>query len=287
MTCSFTPFGDGSRVVSLWDMLRFYANTFVEVLNTLSQLEGVLGLAVLNKTVEIPDSVLVYVGSQVKNLHEQLQKLGLPVSAEKANELDFGLTTPVLGVSPSTRYKMVKQNSEELRRRIADELKGKVFFYISDHVGLLSDSMPFGEQVDEAFPSARYDISEAGRCLALRRSTACVLHLMRALEVALASLAAALGQSMTASTWNKILRVLETEIRSRDKKALGEKWSAEDEQFFAEAATHFTLIKNAWRNNAMHGRDKYTEEQAEEIYDCVRSFMNHLSGRLSEAGQAA
>ena len=256
----------------------------MEVFNTLSQLEGVLGLAKLDKTFEIPDSLLLYAGSQVKNLHEQLQELGLPVSAEKANELYFGLTTSVPGVSPSTRCQVVKQNSEELRRRVAAELKGKAIYYVSDHVDLLTDSPLFGDKVDGAFPSAQYDITEAGRCLALRRPTACVVHLMRALEVALASLAKALGQNITTQTWNTILNVLEAEIRSRDKKTLGEKWREEDEQFFAEAATHFRMIKNAWRNHAMHAKDKYTDEEAENIYDSVHSFIRHLSDRLSEEG---
>ena len=232
----------------------------------------------------VSDPLLLYAGSQVKRLHEQLQELGLSVSAVKANDLYFRLTTSVPGVSPSTRFQIVQQDSEELRRRIVDELEGKVFFYISDHVELLSDSMPFGEQADEAFPSARYDISEAGRCLALRRPTACVLHLMRVLEVALGGLAVALSLIPTDGNWNTILNDIEKEIRARSKATHGQEWKDKGEPFFAEAATHFRFIKNGWRNHAMHGRDIYTEERAEEIYDSVRSLMNHLSERLSEEG---
>ena len=57
---------------------------------------------------------------------------------------------------------MIKKDIEELRQRVADELEGRVFFYIFDHVELLSAHAPFGEQVIEAYPSAQYDISEAG-----------------------------------------------------------------------------------------------------------------------------
>ena len=159
-----------------------------------------------------------------------------------------------------------------------------MFFYISDHVGLLSDPLPFGESVDEAFPSARYDISEAGHCLALRRPTACIVHLMRALEVGLSYLAVALDMSLTSENWNTILNLIEKEIRSRTKESHGEKWKTEDEPFFTESATHFRLVKNAWRNHAAHARDKYTDQEAEEIYGSVRSFMRHLSKRLSEEG---
>ena len=274
-------------MVSLWDMLRFHANNFVEVFNYLNTLEYMLGLAKWNNTAEIPDALLLHVGNHVKKLREQLQELGLSVSAKKADELYFGLTTQVPGVSSNTRYQMVKQNSEELRQRVQDELEGKALYYVSDHVDLLSDSPLFGEQVDDAFPSARYDITEAGHCLALRRSTACVLHLMRALEPSLASLAAALGVDHADTNWQNIIDRIEKEIGSRNKGTHGKKWKNEDEPFFAEAATHFRMIKNAWRNHAMHAKDKYTDEEAEKIYDSVNFFMRHLSDRLSEEGQSS
>ena len=258
MTCSFTPFGGGSRVVSLWDMLRFHADKFVDVFNTLKLVEDML------TTPESPlknEGTLSFIEDEVKKLHEQLLELNLNLSAKEASRLRFGLTNISLD-EPEVWSGYFKKHSEQLRVIVADELEGKAIYYVSDHVNLLSDSPLFGDKVDGAFPSAQYDISEAGRCLALRRSTACVVHLMRALEVALASLANVLGRSMTTQTWNTTLNVLETEIRSRDKKTLGEKWREEDEQFFAEAATHFRLIKNAWRNHAAHAKAKYTDEEA-------------------------
>ena len=223
-------------------------------------------------------------GFQVEQLIGQLEDLGLKVSAKKAHQLHYVLTQ----IGPDKRSEIwgtiVQKHVNELRERVADELEGKAIYYISDRVDLLSETPLFGEQVDEALPSARYDISEAGRCLALRRPTACVLHLMRALESGLKPLAAALDVNDTDANWQNIIDRIEKEIRSRNKGTHGEEWKNEHEQFFAEAATHFRLVKNAWRNHAMHGRDKYTEEQAEGIYESVRSFMRHLSERLSEGG---
>lgn len=57
---------------------------------------------------------------------------------------------------------------------------------------------------------------------------------------------------------------------------------ADEEQWFAEAATHFRTIKNAWRNYAMHGRDAYDEPRAKAIFESVKAFMQHLATRLSE-----
>ena len=272
-------------MVSLWEMLRFHAKSFVEGFNYLIQLEIMVGLTQFNNTLEIQESQLLFIGNHVKNLREQLQELGLSVSAKKAGELCFGLTTPVHGVSSSARYQLLQKNSEELRQRVEDELEGKALYYVSDHVDLLSGAPLFGEQVDDAFPSARHDIAEAGCCLALRRSTACVLHLMRALEPGLASLAAALEVDHANTNWQTIIDRMESKITSRNKGTNDEKWKNEDKPFFAEAATHFLMIKNAWRNHAMHGKDKYADEEAKKIYESVKSFMHHLSKRLSEEGQ--
>ena len=278
MTCSFTPSGGGSRVVSLWDMLRFYADQFVEVCNYLNRVEALM--AQPQSLLQIGGLLNFYAG-ELDKLRDHLKEMNLPISAKQARRLHTVLTS-FNDNSPDAVGQVIKQYSEELTERIADELEGRTFFCVSDHVGLLSNPLPFGESVDEAFPSARYDISEAGHCLAFRRPTACVMHLMRALEVSLASLATGLGLILTTKNWHTILDGIAKEIKSRNKHTHGQQWEEENESFFAEAATHFLMIKNAWRNHAMHGKDKYTDEEAEKIYDSVKSFMRHLSERLSE-----
>ena len=282
MSFLFAPVGGGSRIVSLWEMLRFYADMFVEVINGLNLVETMLGkpeIFLRNK------SMVDHYAGKVNELREHLEETNLKLSAKKASELYYAMIGG--NNNPEAYGIVIKQYSAELRSRIADELEGRVFYYVSEHVELLSNDLPFGEAVDDAFPSARYDIAEAGRCLALRRSTACVVHLMRLLEASLASLADALSIQMTTENWNTILNDIENEIRSRNKTTHGEAWKNKDEPFFAEAATHFRFIKNAWRNHAAHGRVKYTDEEAQEIYDSVRSFMRHLSERLSEEGQSS
>ena len=264
-------------------MLRFHADKFVNLFNALTLLEALL---------EKPETLLqkedtrTYIEEQVRGLERLLRDLNLFFSAKEAFRVYIGLSKARRD-DPAAWSSHIKRRSEELRQRVVDELEGKAFYYVSDHVDLLSDLPLFGEQVDEAFPSARHDITEAGRCLALRRSTACVLHLMRALEPGLASLAAALGVDHADAYWQNIIDRIEKEIRSRNKGTHGKKWKDEDEPFFSEAATHFRMIKNAWRNHAMHAKDKYTDEEAEKIYESVRSFMHHLSARLSEEEQSS
>ena len=276
---TFQPLGGGSRIVSLWEMLRFHADKFIEVLNLLNSLEILMqqpGSQLKNmKNVD-------FFVSQVEQLHGQLEDLGLPVSAKKADQIRIALTLTGPDERSSAWGHLITGYCKELRERVAHELEGRAIYYVSDHVDLLSESPLFGDHVDEAFPSAQYDISEAGRCLAFRRQTACVVHLMRALEFGLSNLATTLGMNLTNKNWDTIINDIEKEVRSRNKGSHGEKWKNEDEPFFSEAAAHFRLIKNAWRNHAAHARTKYTDEEAKEIYESVRAFMRHLSQRLSE-----
>jgi hypothetical protein len=139
----------------------------------------------------------------------------------------------------------------------------------------------FGEAVEKAFPSAVYDIEEAGKCLALQRSTACVVHLMRVLEIGLNRLAAQFGVPFENVNWQNVIDQIEVKIRNINSVSNGANWKV-DEQYYSEAAAHFRFLKNAWRNHAMHVREQYDEPRAEVILNNVRAVMTHLATHLSE-----
>jgi hypothetical protein len=166
-----------------------------------------------------------------------------------------------------------------LRKRIDDELKGAEFFALEPRTAkyFKTDKL-FGEQVFNNLPSANDDIYEAGTCLALSRATACVMHLMRAVEVGLTVLAKELGLPPR-HDWGKHLTDIENELTKRYK-ASGSR--TPDESFYAEAAAHIGHIKTAWRNPTMHVDRAYSEEHAEEILTAVRSLLRHLATRLHE-----
>lgn len=52
--------------------------------------------------------------------------------------------------------------------------------------------------------------------------------------------------------------------------------------WFSDAATHFRYLKDAWRNYAAHGKDRYDRDEADRVYQNVKDFMISLSSRLSE-----
>jgi hypothetical protein len=153
-----------------------------------------------------------------------------------------------------------------------------------DHIKYIRNSQFFdsndqqAEQVSTQFPSAAEDIAEAGKCFALERSTACVMHLSRVMESGLKALAKALGIQRQ-NDWGKYLTEIDNELTKRFK-ASGARTA--EEQFFAEVHITFDAVRRAWRNPTMHVDKTRTMERAEEIMISVRSFMRHLATILSD-----
>jgi hypothetical protein len=107
---------------------------------------------------------------------------------------------------------------------------------------------------------------------------------MRVLEIGLSVLGAEFGVSLAHTNWAPAIEQIESKIREMHKDPT---WKAlpdckEQQEYYAQAASHFGILKDAWRNYTMHARGFYTEEQAERIFENVKGFMQKLGERLSE-----
>jgi hypothetical protein len=215
-------------------------------------------------------------------IREECVRLGMPVSAETVAEIEA-----VLALS-DTSYQRLQVLLDNLKELIQKELKTKVFLHVTpDRMRFWpTEAEPslFGEQVRQAFPSATFDIHESGMCLALARGTASVFHLMRVLEIGLAALGAVFDVSLAHTNWAPAIEEIEKQIRDMHKEST---WKAlpgckEQQEFYSQAASHFGILKDAWRNYTAHVRGVYTEERAALIFDNVRVFMQSLATRLHE-----
>ncbi len=199
---------------------------------------------------------------------EHCEKLRLQVAADGAKSI------------PNTR------SSDELERAvafvrsaIAIGLNNRKFFEPEpQYARYFENPKLFGDEVFAAFPSATDDIAEAGTCLALERSTACVMHLMRASEVALRALANSVGAGRQ-SDWGGYIREIYKELEKQVKAAGA---ATSDHQFYAEAAAQIDNVKRAWRNPSMHVDKSYSQPRAEEILLATKSLMSHLAAKISE-----
>jgi hypothetical protein len=165
---------------------------------------------------------------------------------------------------------------QELYNRLRDECRLNYFVSLTaSERDLYEPEDPlFGEDVEDMLPSIIEDISEAGKCLGLRRPTAAVFHLMRIMEVGVQKFGEKLGVvDAEKLVWQVILDQINKAIS---------KFSPKDDltKKYSEISAHLYHVKLAWRNETMHPKVTYTEEEAEGIFRAARSYMRELVGVL-------
>jgi hypothetical protein len=271
---ALTPF----QIVSLFDMLEFNARTFleavenVEFINTLSDHQ--------DRTKLVGKADIDGATDMLKRLHIQCSRAGLDVTANLVNDsiIRFSLSEEF-----HPTYEIAREEARTIKRTMHAELKSVLFMRIpKSDIAYYEANNLFGEDVAKNYQSAAYDISEAGKCLATNRSTACVLHLMRVLELGLGSLAKVFNVPFQRANWNTIIEQVESEIGKIDKAQNKPVNWKDDRKFYSTAANQFRFFKDSWRNYAMHIHDKYTPEEALIIYTSVKAFMGHIAAKLSE-----
>lgn len=279
---------------SLWDVVKLKLDRLVTIARIL---EG-LSSANLKQVVEVSR----YGPKSLGSMALELREFGLTISADHAMEIveifeeyEKQLAAKDLtdkekeSITTAELDKLTKEHGE-LANLVRRELKRKVAISLTeaDAAELFENARPFDSEkvsVNDRFPDAVYDIQEAANCKALSRPTACVFHLMRVLEVGLNALATDLNVPWPSrNDWQDVINAIEGKIKLFEKGSgdLPPDWR-EKRQFYADAATQFTHIKDGWRNYAMHFHAIYDETKADIIYRSVREFMRVLAIRLSSS----
>lgn len=134
----------------------------------------------------------------------------------------------------------------------------------------------FGSDVAKKFPGAQRDISEAGTCYALGRWTACMLHILRALEYALKRLAISVRklQNGTKFAYNptETMGVTARDLSAHVRQLPRSQYKTQ----ISDALVDFGNIVDGRRNPAMHTGKFYTQEQANTALVCAELFMTKL-----------
>ena len=145
----------------------------------------------------------------------------------------------------------------------------------------------FGSDVAAKFGSASYDIEEAGKCLALGRSTAGAFHAIRCLEAGILALSRCLGfrtrSRAPRGIGGAMLRLLKGQLDRRWPPNSADRLTG-DGQTFDEL---YGALADAdpYRNATMHLDRVYTEEDAKHIFDVVRGLMRRVASRCDEEGE--
>lgn len=173
-----------------------------------------------------------------------------------------------LGSNKILTLRDVSLTATDIRQRIRDELEDTSLFGLSPGAaGYYREPQEiFGDKVCEKFWSE--DLEEASKCLAFGRATASVFHLMRAMEVAVQNLGSNAGVPDVNKEWGKILSDLQSKISAMEKGPVRNQWS--------ECHVNLYHVKQAWRNETMHPKSTYTTDQAKEVLQTVKVFLNQL-----------
>jgi hypothetical protein len=228
----------------------------------------------------------VWLRTQAVRMRDHLLTLGALVTAAGAARLIVGIE------HPDTTWDTFANLVDEIGKRLEDELAGKQLLCLTaKEEDYFNPRVPlFDSNVDAKFAaSAAFDIAEAGKCLALGRSTAAVFHLMRTTETGIRATATCLGipdpVKPAARNWSIVLKTIKAEVDRRNG-ATPAIWSdPADREFFEEVYVSLDAIRNPWRNATMHVENKYTEDEAEHILAAVKGFMKKLASRCDEEGK--
>jgi len=259
-----------STLVTLLMLIRLSGRAFFSLSKALAGLEIALTLddTLLSSHDYNKDRVI----DELKLAYRHVEKAGLGMSLLSLSKLIAGLG---LGESQVRIRELV----HEVHERINDELLSVHLLQIPESKkGLYGKPNLFGEDVPNKLPTAIYDIEEAGKCLALSRSTACVFHLMRVMELGLQEFAKKLSITIDQNKqWQVILDQVNNAIGHRPNQTPQEKATR---SLYAESTSHLYAVKVAWRNEVMHPRAVYTEEEAQDIFNNVKTFIQQLVAKI-------
>lgn len=265
--------GSAYGLVSLLDMLRFYADRFHRAVNMIAAFRAIVTDLPPGRpfTPTLRQKWL----NQLEPLSILLGEMNLLVSKKNVDYLIDSVKANK-GVDREFRH-LLGCNF----RVMNDELSLAMLFSVRPENSKYYDPPEplFGTDFESKFASAgAFEIDEAGKCLALGRSTAAVFHLMRVMEIGIRTVATALGVPDPVKgsdrNWYEMLKKIKAAI---DNKNSGRSWAIPtDKALFESAYASLDAIRVAWRNATMHIDSKYLPEEAEHIFVAVRGFMKQI-----------
>jgi len=275
------------QIGSVWTVLETYAWPLVNYTSALGQIRDSLAtrLNVVATTYDTTDAQITQQDREsfrlvFDNLLAWLKSHELEASMDRLKRLweEYAEDEP--------SFQSIIAGIGIFNETLEDELRRRIFLYVVPQDENLYRNPPASFPLAwPNYPSARPDITEACRCFAVGRYTACVFHCMAILQGGLYALASDAGVTLKypveLAEWSEIIGAIENIIPPL---ANQPRTSARDERmtFLSECAVQFRYFKDAWRNHVAHMRESYDRDQAHSILLHVRDFMEKLSTRIAE-----
>ena len=211
-------------------------------------------------------------------------RLGLSLSLKKIDKMTMfrGVAAIVGGTGGLLGYASrheVQQELRDLKERIQDEMDSLRFFYLPSNLVRYYDEplVQFGDDLRIAFPSAKWDVEEAGKCIALRRSGGAIFHLMRVAEHVLRCFALQFEIIKERDIpWQAVTDAIRGRLKKYDDAKDPDESAQRQKRFFQMVVDRMDKLRLHTRNPAMHEVGKHTEEEAIEDFENVRALVRQM-----------
>jgi hypothetical protein len=271
--------GHPGKLWSLWDMLGQFGQEYYLIGSRMTELEEYLrSKEAGGGEIDVEDPRLAgainffadkkqfWAEQELKIIWDKIFKIGRRIAKHRRQKWRG---TTFNAAHLRSELAAIKQDLYSVSSR-------KKFYYLrSDVVGLYGQQELFGPLISKRFQDAAEDIEHAGNCLALGEYTGAVFHLMRAMESAVRALAKKLKVTINPKdTWGMILNNMDAGIKALPEKTAQQKRKKDE---WSECRVNLFHVKNAWRDNSMHGKRTYTDQEARRVMESVKVFMEQLA----------
>lgn len=259
------------RLMSLIDMQKLEIIPLIQAVGQLTRIEVMVGAAKQPITTDLNSDVDISLRNHFAAHYQRIADAASSASADFTKTAANRAVKQLRARGKSITYQEVSEINKNLDERLLDEFCSIQLYCIDRKAAeyYAPDEPLFGFEVSEVLAKANDDISEAGKCFGVGRYTASVFHLMRGMEVAVQVLSESLGIENVDREWGKLLSDIHGKIGHLPKGDERNRWS--------EVHANLYHVKQAWRNDTMHPKATYTEEEAGEVFDAMKAFMRNLA----------
>lgn len=270
------------RLLTLWDMQPYVTEQLVHII---ARVDYVKENIAYYKNIKggWSDARRTQCQTILREASPWLEKLGLDTSKGFLDDLARDM--------PRLSDEVVKEQADLIKRTLEKELKNRKFFVLNqEYARYYNNPLLAGDRFKDNWPKANAELTEAGNCLAFERHTACVCHVMRALEFVFQSLENKLlvppQTNPALKTWG---RMLERIVEKKGEPGKGKQpaippsreW-AKDPDFYNECCFFLSSVKSAYRDKAFHVESVYDAPGAKAVFDASVVAIQHMAKKLDE-----
>jgi hypothetical protein len=282
---AISPLGGG--LVTLWDLLVNYAERFFYWGQEFAKADARFDEWVATEgDAPFSEERMEYVRDFNRAFLQESQWFCAALELKNAEKHRLRLVAALATGAPPLTWRRFRELFDRLREAIGDDLGDRVFYYVKpEDAEVYNFPPPPWDSVVIAFPSTFDDILSAWRCLALGQPTASAFHALRVAERGLQQLAkitrTKLAKIADTENWFRLIEAIEIKVIAMPDLT---KAKRDLKVFLLDTISTLTVIKEVWRDHAMHARTTYDDPEARIILIAVGRTMGKLSLRFYEEG---